>query len=182
MPVGGSMASRYLNEPSIRIHPCVNVRNVGMTWAMVVPFRKMTGPTTSCAHAMNSICHHRRNAGTRPASATSEPMMVAGIAALVQDKAEPYTSMRLLAAAMVSRAATVRLAYCAACGWLVLGMAGDLPLRDIQMTEWVEFAHEPVPVPVAMPVLVLAELVPVPVRLPVKLPVLVNVVLMPAPP
>ncbi len=38
------------------------------------------------------------------------------------------------------------------------------------------------PVPVAMPVLVLAELVPVPVRLPVKLPVLVNVVLMPAPP
>ena len=46
-------------------------------------------------------------------------------------------------------------------------MAGDLPLRDIQMTEWVEFAHEPVPVPV---------------RLPVKLPVLVNVVLMPAPP
>ena len=35
--------------------------------------------------------------------------------------------------------------------------------------------------PVAMPVLVLAELVPVPVRLPVKLPVLVNVVLMPAP-
>ncbi len=90
--------------------------------------------------------------------------------------------MRLLAAAMVSMAATVRLAYCAACGWLVLGMAGDLPLRDIQMTEWVEFAHEPVPVPVAMPVLVLAELVPVPVRLPVKLPVLVNVVLMPAPP
>lgn len=60
VPVGGSMASRYLNEPSIRIHPCVNVRSVGMTWAMVVPFRKMTGPTTSCAHAMNSICHHRR--------------------------------------------------------------------------------------------------------------------------
>ena len=83
---------------------------------------------------------------------------------------------------MVSRAATVRLAYCAACGWLVLGMAGDLPLRDIQMTEWVESAHEPVPVPVAMPVLVLAELVPVPVRPVLVLWVESPVVLIPVPP
>lgn len=56
--------------------------------------------------------------------------------------------MRLLAAAMVSRA-HVRLAYCAACGWLVLGMAGDLPLVGHPDDGEVEFAHEPVPVPVA---------------------------------
>ena len=111
VPVGGSMASRYLNEPSICIQPRVNVRSVGTTWAMVVSFRKMTGPTTSCASAMNSICHHRRNAGTSPASATSEPMMVAGIAATAHAWADPYTSMRLLAAASVSSEDTSRPTY-----------------------------------------------------------------------
>ena len=89
VPTGGSSASRYLNEPSMLIHPCLMVRTVGMIWAMVVSLSIKAGPTTSCANAMNSICHHRRSTGKRPASATSEPMMVAGIAAVAHDSADP---------------------------------------------------------------------------------------------
>ena len=63
---------------------------------------------------MNTICHHKRSAGTSPASATSEPIRVAGIAAVAHAAADPYTSMRLPAPTSVNTAATSRLTMCAA--------------------------------------------------------------------
>ena len=89
VPVGGSTDRMNLNDPSMFIQPCVSVRKVGTIWAMVVSLRNSTGPTTSWATAMNSICHQRRSAGTVPASATRDPMMVAGMAASAQDAADP---------------------------------------------------------------------------------------------
>jgi len=71
-------------------------------------------------------------------------MMVTGIAAPAHAWADPYTSMRLLAEASVRSEDTSRPAYCAVRGWLGFGDVRDLPLRDIQMTECVKSAHDPV--------------------------------------
>ena len=146
VPVGGSIDSTYLNDPSMDVHPCVNVRKVGMTCAMVVSFSRRTGPMTSCASAMNRACHHSRNASTVPASATRQPMAVAGTAATAHAAGEPYTSMRLLAMASVSSAVVRRLANCRLAGRCALISGRCLPLRVIQTTECVESAHDPVKV------------------------------------
>ena len=90
--------------------------------------------------------------------------------------------MRLLAAARVSRAATRRLAYCEARGRRRQGRACDLLSRDIQMTECVESAHEPVPVPAPVKVLPNPVVYPVPVSSVLALCLLNPVVLMPVPP
>ena len=92
------------------VQPCVNVRKVGIMCAMVVSFNRRTGPTTNCANAMSGICHQNRKGFMVPNSAARHPMRVAGTAAVAHTPREPYTSMRLLAAARVSSAAIRRLA------------------------------------------------------------------------
>lgn len=78
-----------LNDPSM-FHPALCKRaqgrnNMGDGGVVEEQYRA----DNQLATAMNSICHQRRSAGTVPASATRDPMMVAGMAASAQDVADP---------------------------------------------------------------------------------------------
>ena len=152
VPTGGTMEIRYLNAPNVSRHPWDRVAIDGITWPMALPFRATTGPMMNWASARNTICHHRRNGCFTPAKAMRQPSAVAGTAAAAQATASPYTSMRFDTESSVSAAMTATPARWRAHASCMAVADGRRPPRVIQITEWVESAHEPVLVFVPVPV------------------------------